>query len=200
MQRMIFIMAGVLIFLSGTFVSAQELNGQLEIPRTYDQPVDTNVIIFEGEQYIFAIVPPAGWVTDLDNAAHDGYTAAMFPDSASYFRSRQIIYIWIFPLDSMSFEQFVSADSASYLASINGLIFSERKIVSDSTENDIVVLEAYDPGGKTDLAALAYIDGEDEIIVLQLSIYDRMYYADARASLNEVLANFAILPRTPNEE
>ena len=200
MRKLIFIAVIATGILFGTIVSAQEIDGRLNIPPMYEQPVDTNVIIFEGGQYIFSIAPPTGWVTDLDNAAHDGYTAAMFPDSASYYRSKQIIYVWIFPLDSMSFEQFISADSISYLASVNGLVFSERKIISDSTANDMVVLETYDPGGKTDLATLAYIDGEDEIIVLQLSIYDRMYYNPARASFDEVLGKFAAFPYPASEE
>lgn len=186
--------------LVGLKTSAQEIRGRLDPPRTYEEPVDTNVIVFAGEQYVFSIAPPTGWVTDLKNAAHDGYTAAMFPDSASYYRSKQIIYVWIFPLDSLSFEQFVSADSVSYLASIKGLIFSGRTMVSDSGENEIVVLQTYDPGGKNDLAVLAYVNGEDEIIIFQLSIYDRMYYPSGYAALEEVLSNFGIYSYPTEQE
>ena len=155
-------------------------------------PDDSNTVIINAVDYAIIISAPDGWAIDLKNASHDNYTAVMFPDSQSYFDHNEAIYTWVFSLDSLSFKEFVSADSLSYLLETDSLEFIDSYSFADSTIDPIIphiVLETADPGGIYETAMVAYLDLGRDIAIYHLNISDRMYFISASEKLREVVLN-----------
>lgn len=178
----------LLFLLSGLILMAAGATGSLaqESPRS-------DVAVYSGDLHAFQLKPPSGWVLDLENAYTNGYTAVLYPDSQIFVEASMIIYIWAYPLDSLGFQEYISADSTFYLESNIGLEFISTDTVYTPQEFYWVILEAADPGAESDIALIGYLDGETDIIIYQLDITDRISWADAAPKFAEAMANLTVL-------
>jgi len=162
---------------------------------TYGQEInDSSGAYYTGNTYIYKFGAPENWILDLENAYEDGYTAALYPDSNSYTFADMIIYIWVFKRDSLSFEDFISQDSAYYLKEDIHLKFS-RSIREFVTPDRIpsVTLEVDDPGAFVTIAFVTYLDLKSEIVIYEAHISDRMYYAEMESKLREAIESLGII-------
>ena len=86
---------------------AQSQFGDKQLPVTDD----TDTVFIPVEDCEIRIPAPEYWIIDLENAAHDNYTAAIHPDTQNYFENNMIVYLWVFSLDSIGFADFVYVQS-----------------------------------------------------------------------------------------
>nr|MBN2276286.1 hypothetical protein [candidate division Zixibacteria bacterium] len=142
---------------------------------------------YEGGTYAYFFRAPSGWILDLDNAHLDGYTAAMYPDSQSYDYSDMIIYVWIFPKDSMAFQEFITRDSAHYIKTHEGLSFIANKPGINSDSLRFTTLETDDPGAIYDIVSITYFDLISEIVIYEAHIAERRFHTDIAEHLHQAI-------------
>jgi hypothetical protein len=156
---------------------------------------DSNYAIYAGEKFFFIMAAPDGWNLALEEAQASGYSAAFYPSESEYLSAKQIIYIWIFKKDSLTYNEFVSADSSNYLLRDDSIAF----IAGDSMHiNDsimIKILDFRDPGGYSMLAKVAYIDMISEVVVYELNIANREGFIEAENKFIRALRKFSILTK-----
>jgi hypothetical protein len=152
----------------------------------------SDYIYFERDDYRCRFKSPPGWRFDLEDARADGYSAALLPDTAEYYNSGMIIYIWIFKRGSINYAEFITADSSAYLKRHPGLKFTKTDSVKTDRGNFAVYLETSDPGGEQETAFVGYIDSEKEVIVYQMDITSRFYYSEALSHFREALKGFTM--------
>ncbi len=174
-------------------------------------PGDT--IYYDGVDHSFMFVAPQGWTIDTTNAYFDGYTAAMFPGSESYFNATKQILVWVLDLDSLTFDEFITRDSL-HLNKTKGILFYNRYPLHDpahrqkvleqkfglskaiepdaSRIDTCIVLELNDPGGKSKDAMIAYGNAGSEIVVFQLNISNRLDLGIAQRAFEKVLDSFKL--------
>ena len=145
---------------------------------------------YYGEAHTYRIQAPKGWSLDTENAYKDGYTAAMCPEGEFYLDAKRAIFIWIFPKDSLTFEQFFISDSAYYVGKQKGLVFSRKEYSYTRDSAQVVILTTADPGGPYNLAMVAYIDTETEVVIYELNIDSREDHAPAESAFREALRRF----------
>jgi len=158
---------------------------------------ESNAVFIQTNNCEVRIPAPEQWTFDLENAAHDNYTAVLIPDSQSYFDHNMIIYIWVLSLDSVDYNEFVSADSLTYLLETDSLEFRSAYAFSDSLSENILpnfIVETADPGGLYNMVQVAYLDLGTDIIILQLDIKDRLYLRDASAAFHEIVSGITCIP------
>lgn len=153
---------------------------------------------YEGRTYSYLFEAPEDWILDIDNAYEDGYTAALFPEEQTYTYSDMTILIWVFKNDSLSFGEFVTADSAYYLKRNDGLQFRKTDTLFVDDGIRAIVMEADDPGAESSIAMIGYIDVRTEVVIYELSISERMYFAEGASRLHEALRKFTLV-RVVNE-
>lgn len=144
-------------------------------------------IYYEGGIYQVNIVPPRGWKFDLENPRIDGRSAACFPEDQEYYNNKSIIIVWIFPLDSLSFSEFMRRDSVSYLRESSTVSFKKRDSITFADERIAIILETSDPGAKSSMASVAYLDAGTEILIFELNIAGRMEFAEGQTRLMEMV-------------
>ncbi len=145
-------------------------------------PPPDNSIYYQGDIYTTKITPPQKWLMDLDNPRADGRSAACYPREQQYYNAKTIVYIWIFKGDSLNFRKNISFDSTRYLKKEKDLIFKKTDTLTVAGDRPVYILESDDPGGKSKIGAVAYIDAKTEFIVLELDVSDRVYYVDGFAT------------------
>ncbi|MEP0829042.1 MAG: hypothetical protein HRF51_11020 [bacterium] len=144
-------------------------------------------IYYEGGIYQVNINPPKGWKFDLENPRIDGRSAACFPSDQEYYNNKAMIIVWIYKLDSLTFCEFISRDSISYLKKSSSLQFKKKDSLKIVEEREVIVLETSDPGGKSSMASVAYIDVGSEILIFELNIAGRIEYAEGQTRLMEMV-------------
>lgn len=144
-------------------------------------------IYYEGGIYQVNIVPPRGWKFDLENPRIDGRSAACFPEDQEYYNNKLIVVVWIFPLDSLSFHEFMRRDSISYLRENPTVSFKKKDSISYADERTAIILETSDPGAKSSLASVAYLDAGTEILIFELNIAGRMEFTEGKTRLMEMV-------------
>jgi hypothetical protein len=159
------------------------------------QSDSTDDIYYSGETYIYRITAPIGWVFDLENAQLDGRSAACYPKEQKYYDFDRIVYIWIFKRDSLSFREFMTADSARYLRRNPGLSFRRADSVMLSQKRKIFLLEAADPGGKSNIASVAYADVNAETIIFELNITRPVLFAETESIFIKMLKKISLTKR-----
>ena len=150
----------------------------------------TDNIYYSGETYIYRITAPKGWVFDLENAQADGRSAACYPREQKYYDYDRIVYIWIFKRDSLSFRKFMTADSARYLKKYSGLAFRKKDSLVLAEDRKICFMETVDPGGKSNIASVAYADAGTETIVFELNITRPVLFAETESAFVQMLKKF----------
>jgi len=145
---------------------------------------------YYGEAHTFRIQAPKGWNLDTENAYKDGYTAAMCPKGEFYLDAKRAIFIWVFPKDSLTFEQFFISDSAFYARNQDRLIFDRKESSFTRDSAQVVILTTADPGGPYNLAMVAYIDTGTEVVIYELNIDSREDHAPAESAFREALDRF----------
>jgi hypothetical protein len=151
----------------------------------------TDNIYYSGETYIYRITAPKGWVFDLENAQADGRSAACYPAEQKYYDFDRIVYIWIFKRDSLTLREFLTADSIRYLNRNRDLSFKRTDSVVFSGDRTIYLLEAADPGGKSNIATVAYADAETETVVFELNIIKPVLFAETESVFIQMLKKFS---------
>lgn len=159
----------------------------LSIAVSGQQPTLPPGIFYEGGIYQVKIDPPDGWKFDLENPRIDGRSAACFPGNQEYYNNKAMIVVWIYKLDSLSFREFISRDSISYLKGNSSLQLKKKDSLKIAEERNAFVLETSDPGGKSSMASVAYIDVGTEILIFELNIAGRMEYAEGQTRLMEMV-------------
>lgn len=144
-------------------------------------------IYYEGGIYQVNIVPPGGWKFDLENPRIDGRSAACFPGDQEYYNNKAMIVVWIYKIDSLTFREFISRDSISYLKKSSSLQFKKKDSLKIAEERNVFILETSDPGAKSSMASVTYIDVGTEILIFELNIAGRMEYAEGQTRLMEMI-------------
>ncbi len=152
----------------------------------------TDYIYFETDRYQCRFYAPKGWKFDIENARLDNYSAALFPDTNQYYDSEIIIYIWIFGIKNQTCQKFVSSDSAAYIKDDSNIVFMRSDSVKTASNQNVIYFETADPGGKYELAAVGYIPTGNEIIVYEMNITNRAYFASAQFVFREALSGFSL--------
>ncbi|MCP4705669.1 MAG: hypothetical protein GY865_13800 [candidate division Zixibacteria bacterium] len=152
-------------------------------------------IFYETDEYQCRIEAPDNWIFDIKNARLDNYSAAMFPDTSQYYNSKIIIYIWIFGTNEYSYETFITADSLAYLKENPKILFKKTDSILTETNQSVLYYETTDPGGEYDLAFVGYIPVDDEIIIYEMNIADRLYYPDADHKFRKALSRFELVEK-----
>ena len=145
---------------------------------------------YYGGAHTFSIQAPKDWTIDAEGAYKDGYTSAMFPKGEYYHDANSAIFIWVFSNDSLTFEQFFVADSAYYVGRQKGLVFSRKEYSYTRDSAQVIILTTADPGGRYNLAMVAYIDTETEVVIYELNIDSREDQAPAESKFREALYKF----------
>jgi hypothetical protein len=158
-----------------------------------EDPAPLTIAYYHGDVHTCTFRAPENWKVDLDNANLDGMTAAMYPDSENYVDADMIIFIWVFKCDSLPFREFITADSAFYVNSGDGLEFTKIDSIINSRGNKWIILETADPGAKQTVCLVGYLDAEAEIVIYELNISDRIFYAEGESNFREALASFSFL-------
>jgi len=151
---------------------------------------DSSRALYEGKIHSYQFMAPEGWAVDIENAYEDGYTAAISPAGTFYSDAQMAIFIWVYPIDSISFEEFIRADSAYYAGNIDKLEFIGSDTLFNSDGVRMIVFQTADPGGVYDQAMVAYIDTESEVVIFELNIEYREQFAEAESKLREALRRF----------
>jgi hypothetical protein len=151
---------------------------------------DTSYAYYEGKTFSYFFEAPEGWILNLEDAYAEGYTAAMYPEGQEYSNSKAIIYVWIFENNDYDFAGFISADSAHY-AKKDKAEFLRTDTLELESGDIAIILEVDDPGGASKLAMIGYVDAVTEIIIYELRITDRVYFAEADGKFREALTRFS---------
>jgi hypothetical protein len=154
-----------------------------------------NIIYYDGQIYTTAISAPQDWEINIDDARIDNRTAAIYPFKQRYYKSDMIIYIWIYGKDTLSFSSFITADSLRYLRKNKEIKFIKNDTATICGDRKIVLIENDDPGAVSNIATVAYADAGTEIIVFELDVSYRSYFAEGQSTLWWVLKNLSITPK-----
>ncbi|MCX6830485.1 MAG: hypothetical protein NT002_14555 [candidate division Zixibacteria bacterium] len=155
------------------------------------EPDSSNSIYYAGQTFVSRITAPKGWVIDLENAQADGRSAACYPTGQKYYDYDRIVYIWIFKRDSLSFREFLTADSARYLKKYPGVAFRKKDSLVLAEDRKICFMETVDPGGKSNIATVAYADAGTETIVFELNITRPVLFAETESVFIQMLKKFS---------
>jgi len=138
--------------------------------------VESNVSVFEGEEYAYVIYPPAGYQLITDEAADAGYSMAYIPRGHSYDNAKVVIDINIFKMtDNTADDAFVTglvADDIMQLKKQYGKGLTVRPVDSVYNANNMLLPTFYfnDTTKFIPTVMLGYFNGKTEIIIFQLSI------------------------------
>lgn len=182
-------------------------------PKALSDTLPGDTIYYDGVDHSFMFVVPNGWLADTVNAYFDGYTMAMFPGHESYFNATRQILVWVLDLDSLTFEQFITVDSA-HLAKTKKIIFKRRYSLNDPLHekgrleskfgisrasasdtahvDTCIVLEIRDPGGVSREAMIAYCNAGSEIVIFQLNISGPVHSVLSMRAYEKVLKSFKL--------
>jgi len=69
----------------------------------------------------------------------------------------------------------------------SSLQFKKRDSLKIAEERNVFILETSDPGAKSSMASVAYIDVGTEILIFELNIAGRMEYAEGQTRLMEMV-------------
>ncbi|MFH2036386.1 MAG: hypothetical protein ABIJ45_08285 [Candidatus Zixiibacteriota bacterium] len=155
--------------------------------------LDSNYAVYEGQTFSYMLESPDDWVLNLDEAQHDELSACMFPKIMTYTDAKLAINVWIFKLDSLSLQEFITRDSAFYIKSNSSIVFDKRDSIKISENLYAVALRTNNPGTDYSLAMVAYIDAVTEVIVYELNIHNYSYYLAGAVKLEEALKKFAFI-------
>jgi len=169
----------IIIVLAGSLVYAQ------------NDP-DSNYAFYEGQTYSFLMEAPEEWKLNLEDAQFDGLSAFFCPEEMDYFDAKYGISIWIFKLDSLTFREFITADSSAYAGS-DSLEFDKIDSLDLADDKKAIALRVKDPGGVSSTAIIAYIDGGKDIIIYELNIRNRRFYTIAYLGFEEALKKFSFV-------
>lgn len=203
----------LILILAAILPSTLMAQGKPVPPPTPSDTLPGDTIYYDGTDHSFLFAAPLGWVIDTTNAYFDGYTAAMFPANESYFNATKQIFVWVLDLDSLTFEEFITADSL-HLHKTKKMLFRDRYPLGDpnneqrrlqrkfgiksedaydTTQVDTcIVLEINDPGGVSREAGLAYFNAGSEIVIFQLNISERFHVGLAQRAFEKVLKSFKL--------
>lgn len=155
--------------------------------------LDSNFALYEGESWSYIMEAPDDWVLDLENAQFDGLSAFFCPEEMTYFDAKLAISIWIFKLDSLTFREFISADSLVYLKSDSLIEFDKADSLNITDSQKVIVLSTIDPGGEYSLAMVGYIDAGAEIIIYELNLSAWRFYHIGTVKFKEAINNFSFV-------
>lgn len=153
---------------------------------------EENYVIYEGEKHDFIIDAPEHWYIDVENASRDGYTAAIFSDTESYNDPSMIIYVWVYQKDSLSFQEFVSEDSAFYINKDAALTFKSSDTLTTQQGLKVIIFESDNPGMGSETAAIAYIDAEPEIVIYELDVRRLDHFLEGNYNFREAISMFSV--------
>ncbi len=155
--------------------------------------LDSNYAFYEGQTLSYLLEAPEDWVLNLDDANFDGLSACFYPDDMTYFDNKLCIKVWIFKLDSLSFDEFISSDSSYYLNTVEDIEFKNPDTLKITEKQIAVILRVKDPGALYTLAAVAYIDAVSEIIIYELNISGRQFDLVSQVKFKEALEKFSFV-------
>jgi hypothetical protein len=136
---------------------------------------------------------PDDWVLDLENAQFDGLSAYFCPEDMTYFDAKAAINIWIFKLDSLTFREFISADSLTYLKNDSLIQFDKTDSINITDSQKAIILYTTDPGAEYNLASVAYIDADTEIVIYELNIAAWHFYLIGTVKFDEAIKKFSFV-------
>ncbi|PKK84546.1 MAG: hypothetical protein CVT49_02940 [candidate division Zixibacteria bacterium HGW-Zixibacteria-1] len=154
---------------------------------------EENYVLYEGETDNFIIDAPDHWYIDIENASKDGYTAAIFADTESYNDPSMIIYVWVYHKDSLSFQEFISEDSAYYIKRDAALTVASADTVLTDQGKTAVVFEMENPGMGSETAAIGYIDAGPEIVIYELDVRRLDHFLEGNYNFREAIWLFKVV-------
>jgi hypothetical protein len=158
------------------------------------QKTKKNAIYYDGREYSMEISAPKDWLININDARIDNRTAAIYPADQRYYQSDMIIFVWIYNIDTLPFSSFIRADSIRYLRKNENMKFIKSDTATVCGDRRIYMIENNDPGAESNIATIAYADAGAEIIVFELDVEDRMYYAEGQSTLWWILKQLSITP------
>jgi hypothetical protein len=162
------------------------------LPTAREDP-DTNSVYYQGEVYFYTMEAPEGWILKLQEE-DSPYAAVISPDTQDAGTGLPSIYIGIYKNLSRSFRDFISADSAYIVKQDqeNKLEFIRSDTLFNSEGRETIIFETEDPGGRHNLAVIAYIDAGTETVVYELQITERLQFREAESKFREALSCFSM--------
>jgi hypothetical protein len=160
------------------------------------EPVlDSNTAFYEGETLNYVIYPPEGFrMVDWDATA-DGYSFAFVPEDAVYEEADQVIGVNIFKIRGLAFEDVVTSDTAAVREHFGDeiAIWPVDSVFSASGQL-LPTFYFNDPSRMLPNVMMAYVDGQTELLVLELVITDRATRLFAEDAFMECLRKIKVLP------
>lgn len=156
---------------------------------------------YEGEQLNYVIQPPSGFRMIVPEAINDGYSFAFIPDSTVYDSADIVIGVNFFKLQGITFDEALVNDTIA-LREHYGESLDLWQVDSITTGSPDLIKTFYinDTTRFIPNVMVSYLDGETEMLILELVISEHVLRVTAEEAFLACLQNTKAMPKGKLEE
>lgn len=179
-----------LLLVFGSAVAADVTGGKPAPPSP--ATVDPSEAMLYGQNYVFGLDAPGGWVLDNKNGSPQGLDAVFYPKGSSWAASDPIVYPQIWQKDGLTFADVLEGDVANYRRHSPALEVEDRPGVK--TGVGATARLRYFRGSKDGpFEAVAYFDESKVVVMIVLSAKSKATFESAQPAFRELLESYKFI-------
>lgn len=157
---------------------------------------DDNSAFFQGEKRNYIFSPPPSWKLLIEEPGRDGYSFAFVPEGKSYDSSDVLITVTIYTLHNNTYAQLIESDTSALREHYGSAmtIANHTSLAGRKLEN-MQAFSLTDSKQFVPTAMLSYFNGEQEIVIFELTILPQSNRTRAEAAFASCVTQFRTLTR-----